>query len=102
VVDKLAQQIRSEVFLPNHRLPSVRELMRTEEISLSTANRVLHELERTGFVYAKERCGFFVLPLGGNSDPAPQTALIDLSSNRLDGTLAPSASRVCWSNTRSI
>lgn len=91
VLMKLKAQIQSGVFPVNQRLPSVRELMRIEEISLSTANRVFHELERTGFIYAKDRIGYFALPSITEyaTVRAKPRALFDLSGYHLDATLAP-------------
>lgn len=62
ISDRLASQIDAKVFLPNEKLPSVRELMQTENISINTAIRVFQELEARGRVYVRSRSGYFVRP----------------------------------------
>ncbi len=47
------------------RMPSVRELMRRHEVSLSTALQTLRSLEERGCLQARPRVGYFVC------DPAP-------------------------------
>jgi len=42
------------------RMPSVRELMRRHQVSLSTALQVLRHLEEQGYLEAKPRVGYFV------------------------------------------
>ncbi|HVK95129.1 MAG TPA: PLP-dependent aminotransferase family protein [Noviherbaspirillum sp.] len=60
VVDRLVSQIDASIFLPDTRLPSVRDLMKSEKISLTTATRVFQELEATGRAYSRNRSGYFV------------------------------------------
>ena len=45
---------------PGERMPSVRELMRRHQVSLSTALQVLRYLEAEGYLQAKPRVGYFV------------------------------------------
>lgn len=55
------------------RMPSVRELMRRHEVSLSTALQTLRALEDHGWLQARPRVGYFVnkpaLPLDDLQDP---------------------------------
>lgn len=45
---------------PGARMPSVRELMRCHQVSLSTALQVLRYLEAEGYLQARPRVGYFV------------------------------------------
>jgi len=60
VAQRLMAQIDAGVFLPGQRLPSVRQLMAQERISLSTANQAIEWLERHGYLVARPRAGCFV------------------------------------------
>lgn len=60
IAHKLTAQIDAGVFMPNERLPSVRKLMQTENVSVSTAVRVFRTLEENGRAYARDRSGYYV------------------------------------------
>lgn len=57
----LAGQIESGVLPPGSRLPSVRHLARSRNVSLQTAIEAYRRLEDRGWVEARERSGFFVV-----------------------------------------
>lgn len=57
---KLAAQIDAGVFVADERLPSVRMLMQSENVSVTTAVRVFRTLEEDGRAYARDRSGYFV------------------------------------------
>lgn len=54
--------IRAAALAPGERMPSVRELMRQHQVSLSTALQALRYLEQGGWLEARPRSGYFVLP----------------------------------------
>jgi DNA-binding transcriptional MocR family regulator len=54
------QAIESGALRPSQRLPSVRTLMRTHDVSLSTALQACRVLEEQGWVEARPRSGYFV------------------------------------------
>jgi len=60
IAHKLAAQIDAGVFTADERLPSVRSLMRTENVSVTTAVRVFRTLEENGRAYARDRSGYYV------------------------------------------
>lgn len=60
IAHKLTAQIDAGVFTPDERLPSVRQLMHSENVSVSTAVRVFRTLEETGRAYARDRSGYYV------------------------------------------
>jgi len=62
VAQRLMAQIDAGVFVPGQRLPSIRQLMAQEGISLSTANLAIVWLEQHGYLLAKPRSGCFVHP----------------------------------------
>jgi DNA-binding transcriptional MocR family regulator len=54
--------IQTSTLTPGDRMPSVRELMRQHQVSLSTALQALRYLEQGGWLEARPRSGYFVLP----------------------------------------
>ena len=52
--------IQAGTLKPNDRMPSVRELMRSHHVSLSTALQSLRHLEAAGWLEARPRSGYFV------------------------------------------
>ena len=60
IAHRLMAQIDAGVFAPGQRLPSIRQLMAQEGISLSTANLAVAWLERHGYLLAKPRSGYYV------------------------------------------
>ncbi|AIY42653.1 Transcriptional regulator [Collimonas arenae] len=54
--------IQSNTLAPGERMPSVRDLMQQHQVSLSTALQALRYLEQDGWLEARPRSGYFVLP----------------------------------------
>jgi DNA-binding transcriptional MocR family regulator len=52
--------IQAQTLRPGDRMPSVRELMRHHQVSLSTALQSLRHLEAAGWLEARPRSGYFV------------------------------------------
>lgn len=52
--------IQAGSLLPGDRLPSLRQLMRQHDVSLSTALEMCHQLESAGWIEARPRSGYFV------------------------------------------
>lgn len=78
LAEKLANQIRNGVFKKGDRLPSIRVLCKTYNISMNTAKRVYLELESESLVLAVPQSGYFVshvnythFPLPKASNPTP-------------------------------
>ena len=74
------QAIHSGVLTPGQRMPSVRDLTRLHQVSLSTAALACHTLEDEGLLEARPRSGYFVLrrrraDLQPLSEPEPGRAL---------------------------
>lgn len=55
------QAIEGEIYAHGERLPSLREVCRVHQVSMSTAKKVYYDLERQGYVQACPREGFRVL-----------------------------------------
>lgn len=76
----LREQIRTGALAPGERLPSKRTLADRMGVSLITAERAYAMLEEEGYLFAKERCGYFVctvLPVSrGASDAQPSLLLL--------------------------
>ncbi len=63
----LSEKIRRGEYRPGERLPSRRVTADQSGYSLITVERAYRMLEEEGFVAARERCGYFVLPPDGFS-----------------------------------
>lgn len=61
--------IQTGVLAPDQRMPSVRTLVRTHHVSLSTALQACRLLEDDGLIEARPRSGYFVLKPRRNSIP---------------------------------
>ncbi|ARU04555.1 hypothetical protein CCO03_07575 [Comamonas serinivorans] len=68
LAQRLSQHIAQGTFAPGEQFPSVRQLMKTHQISMSTAVQVCHTLEDWGLLQARPRSGYYV-------DAAPRAGL---------------------------
>lgn len=68
---RLEQLIRLGTLRPGDRLPSVRELCRTEKVSPASAMQALMNLEARHLIRARPRSGYYVEPR--NIAPPPRT-----------------------------
>jgi DNA-binding transcriptional MocR family regulator len=76
IADQYLGAIRSGTLRAGDRFPSVRQLMRTHEVSLSTALQACRRLEDEGWLEARARSGYFVrqprrAALPPSSEPRP-------------------------------
>ncbi|MBV7482448.1 PLP-dependent aminotransferase family protein [Bordetella sp. BOR01] len=62
LADHYRRAIHSGALAPAERMPSVRALVRTHRVSLSTALQACRQLEDDGLVEARPRSGYFVRP----------------------------------------
>lgn len=60
IAQQIAAQIIAKFYREGDRLPSVRTIMTTNGVSLTTASRALVELENMGYAEARPRSGFYV------------------------------------------
>jgi DNA-binding transcriptional MocR family regulator len=75
IARSIAAQIEAGHFREGDRLPSVRGLMRHHDVSMSTASRVLVELEDQGYADSRERSGFYVRAQALTTAPSETTPL---------------------------
>ncbi|WP_181015535.1 PLP-dependent aminotransferase family protein [Alkalispirochaeta sphaeroplastigenens] len=59
---KISEQIMLGVFRPGDRLPSIRELSRTQSVAINTVKEAYYRLEAAGVVELRPRYGIFVRP----------------------------------------
>ncbi len=81
LADKITSQIRTGVFKPGDKLPSVRNLCRDYAISMNTAKRVYWELEAQSLIESKPQSGFFVTSMHDANLPLPQSSSPSLIAN---------------------
>ena len=60
---EIERRIMDGTYAPGERLPSVRRLHRQTSLSISTVYQAYMELAATGFVEARPKSGYFVLPV---------------------------------------
>ena len=60
LAEQLTEQIREGVFQVGDRMPSVRELSRREDVSISTVTTAYGLLEERGWVEARPKSGYYV------------------------------------------
>ncbi|OZI36386.1 2-aminoadipate aminotransferase [Bordetella genomosp. 1] len=65
LADYYRRAIQSGALAPAQRMPSVRTMVRTHHVSLTTALQVCRRLEDDGLVEARPRSGYFVRPPAG-------------------------------------
>jgi DNA-binding transcriptional MocR family regulator len=63
LAEELAQAIEDGKLLPGARLPSVRELMQQNQLSLATVTTALRALEQQGLIEPRHKAGYFVKPI---------------------------------------
>ena len=60
IVEHIKTQIISKKYLPNQKLPSVRELSLAFSVNPNTVQKALYELEDMGLIYTERTNGKFV------------------------------------------
>jgi len=87
---QLKQQIQNQVWKTSEKLPSIRSTCQTSGLSLMTVLQAYQLLESQGWVYAKPKSGYFVLPqLLKLQEPTtlavkPQTSTVDINDLLFD------------------
>lgn len=91
--DYLSRRIKADIWAgklkPGERLPSKRALARNLEVSVATVENAYAQLVAEGYLYAKEKSGYYVSPLETQArppvrpepqptEPEPQSWLLDL------------------------
>lgn len=75
----LVGQINQGVLEPGDRMPSVREMSRSAQVSVSTVVQTYLQLEAQGYIRSRPRSGFFVAP---RHDPAADPETIELPDSQ--------------------
>jgi len=92
LVNELTRAIQSGCLAPGAKLPSVRELMRQQELSLATVTTALTILEEKGLIEPKARSGYFVRNQSAKRVHASAPQFVDLRAGYHwwpDGELFP-------------
>ncbi|MBB5017190.1 DNA-binding transcriptional MocR family regulator [Chitinivorax tropicus] len=80
LADELMASIRHGILKPGERLPSIRQIAKQRELSISTVTLALRTLENKGLVEAKPQSGYFVRKQSILTPSAPVTAHIPPSN----------------------
>ncbi len=67
IADDLANDIQQGLYNPGHKVPSVRQLSKQKQVSISTINQAYALLEDRGLIRSKPQSGYFVRE--GANDP---------------------------------
>ncbi|UZM99805.1 GntR family transcriptional regulator [Lysinibacillus sp. MHQ-1] len=62
IYEEIRQSILSKRLLGHEQLPSKRALARTLDVSVHTVKEAYEQLLAEGYVYSKERSGYFIAP----------------------------------------
>jgi len=60
IIEKIKEQIISNEYLPNDKLPSVREFSLMFEVNPNTVQKALNELEEMGLIFTERTNGKYV------------------------------------------
>lgn len=60
IIERIKTQIINKEYLPNQKIPSVRELSLQFEVNPNTVQKALAELENEGLIYTERTNGKFV------------------------------------------
>ena len=64
---KIKEQIKNGYFKDAHKLPSIREMSKSQKVSVTTVQAAYRMLEYTGFAYSKKKSGYFIKTPKGNN-----------------------------------
>ncbi|MGE5256511.1 MAG: PLP-dependent aminotransferase family protein [Hyphomicrobiales bacterium] len=84
---EIEKRILDGTYQPGEKLPSIRRLHRQSNLSISTVFQAYMELESTGLVEARDRSGYYVLPVSLQRLEAPVPGKTSSVPQRV--TLAP-------------
>src|SRR5512133_49595 len=82
LAEKLASLIRQGTYPPGERIPSVRQMSREQNLSISTVLQAYSLLERQGLIESRPQSGYYVHAQSEERLPEPET-----SSPRRDPSL---------------
>jgi DNA-binding transcriptional MocR family regulator len=74
LAQELVRLIESGTFRPGARLPSIRQLSRQKQVSISTVMQSLYLLEAQGWIEARPRSGFYVCTMLPSALPEPDVS----------------------------
>lgn len=77
IAEQLAEDIRSGVYLPGERVPSVRKLSQQLKVSHATVLQAYANLEDQGMIRARPQSGFYVHHTPALTAPTPDIALVE-------------------------
>src|SRR5450830_392238 len=60
LAEEIREQIRKGVFLPGHKLPSVRELSQRRKVSINTVQEAYRQLEDGRWIVVRSQSGAYV------------------------------------------
>ena len=82
LAEKIAELIRQGTYPPGERIPSVRQMSRQQNLSISTVLQAYSVLEREGLIEPRPQSGYYVRTQTEARLPEPET-----SSPRRDPSL---------------
>lgn len=83
VAERIAGLIDRGTFRPGERVPSVRKLAETQDVSIATALQAYRVLEDRGLVEARPQSGYYVRPRLWRPPPEPETSSPSRGASRV-------------------
>ena len=81
---ELHKQISDGQFQANMKLPSVRQLCKRHDLSMSTVVRALETLQHDGVIESRDRSGFYISVATKHYSPEPESSYILEQPTQID------------------
>ena len=81
--DEIEKKIKSGIYRPGEKLPSIRRLHKQFNLSISTVYKSFLELEALGLIEARPKSGYYVSPLSLQGIKAPRYKSVSYPPTRI-------------------
>lgn len=89
IYQELRCNIQNDIYQEGEKLPSLRQLSKTYQVSLDTIKKAISLLEEEHLIYPKDRSGFYVLQKEKIKPENTLTTTIDFGSSRSNAVSFP-------------
>lgn len=89
IYQELKCNIQQDIYKEGEKIPSLRQLSKTYQVSLDTIKKAVALLEEEHFIYSKDRSGFYVLQKKKIEADNQLTPIIDFGSSRSNAVSFP-------------
>ena len=82
--DKFVEEIKSGALKPKTKLPSIRQIAEDLGVSKNTVTKAYAQLEKSGFIYAEEKRGYFVNNLAESTQDNQIENQVDAEEQKIE------------------